>query len=215
MCQRCCGSDFNRFWAGLLCCISKGLQKRNFLHVYLTTVSGIRNFRNTSAMRVIVVWKCSKFYLDFRNAKKKLRKGFFFGDDCIWSGCIKLSLLKREYFWTIVNVLKNSPKILPITKRDFFVKVVSFRFQHYLIPFPICLSKGPLKRDFLDIYLTTFFGIRNFGNRSVMRVIFFFKVAKFYLHFKNAEKYSHKAFCFLDNCIWIGCVKLSLLRREY
>ena len=32
----------------------------------------------------------------------------------------KLSLLKREYLSTAVNVLRNSPKILHITKRDFF-----------------------------------------------------------------------------------------------
>ena len=158
---------------------------------------GIRNFRNTSAMRVIVVWKCSKFYLDFRNAKKKSwEKVFLFRDDCIWICCVKLSLLRREYFWATVNVLKNSPKILPITKRDFFVKVVSFRFQHYLIPFSICLSKGLLKCNFLDIYLTTFFGIRNLRNTSVMRVILFFKVFKILSTFQNCKKRLRKRFFF-------------------
>ena len=29
------------------------------------------------------------------------------------------------------------------------------------------------------------------------------------------KKISQKCFCFLDNCIWILCVKLSLLKREY
>ena len=28
---------------------------------------------------------------------------------------------------------------------------------------------------------------------------------------KNIEK----VFCFWDNSIWIGCIKLSVLRREY
>ena len=32
---------------------------------------------------------------------------------------------------------------------------------------------------------------------------------------KNAEKIRGKLFCFLDNSIWIGCDKLSLLSREY
>ena len=41
---------------------------------------------------------------------------------------------------------------------------------------PCFLSKGTLKRDFLDIYLTTFFGVRNFENKSAMRVIFFLKM---------------------------------------
>ena len=31
----------------------------------------------------------------------------------------------------------------------------------------------------------------------------------------NAEKNSEKVFSFPDNCIWIGSVKLSLLKREY
>ena len=35
-----------------------------------------------------------------------------------------------------------------------------------------------LKRDFFDIDLTTFFGIRNFGNTCAMKVIFLFKMFK-------------------------------------
>ena len=41
---------------------------------------------------------------------------------------------------------------------------------------PCCLSKGPLKHDFLDIYLTTFSGVRNFGKKSAMSVIVFLKM---------------------------------------
>ena len=52
--------------------------------------------------------------------KKVEKRFFFFRDDYISIGCVKLSLLRREYFWAAVNMLKNSPKILPITKRDFF-----------------------------------------------------------------------------------------------
>ena len=37
-----------------------------------------------------------------------------------------------------------------------------------------CLLKGHLKRDFLDIYLTTFCGVGNLGNTSAVRFIFFF-----------------------------------------
>ena len=68
------------------------------------------------------------------------------------------------------------------------VKVVSFRFQHCLISFPFYLSNCRLKSDFLNVYLTTLFGIRNFGKTSAMRVIFFLKVFNIPLHFKNAEK---------------------------
>ena len=53
---------------------------------------------------------------------------------------------------------------------------------------PCCLWKDPLKRDFSDIYLITFFEVANFGNTSTMRVIFFLKCSKFNIDFGNAEK---------------------------
>ena len=49
----CCGSDFNRVWAILPCCFSKGLQKWDFLDIYLTTFFRVSNFENTFPMRVI------------------------------------------------------------------------------------------------------------------------------------------------------------------
>ena len=49
-----------------------------------------------------------------------MRKSFFFLDNSIWIGSIKLSQLGGEYLSPAVNVLRNSPKILPINKRDFF-----------------------------------------------------------------------------------------------
>ena len=78
---------------------------------------------------------------------------------------------------------------------------------------PIYLSKGPLKRDFLDIYLTAFYGFHKFKNPSVMRVIIFFlKMFKIISRFrKNGEK----IFRFWDNCIWKCCNELPLLRRDY
>ena len=50
-----------------------------------------------------------------------------------------------------------------------------------------------------------------------MRLIFYFKVLRsicdvgFIITAKNGEK----TFCFLDNCILIGCYDLSILQREY
>ena len=55
------------------------------------------------------------------------------------------------------------------------VKVVPFRFQQCWVPLSMLLVKGPLKWDFLSIYLTTFLGVRNFGNTSAVRVIFLFE----------------------------------------
>ena len=49
--------------------------------------------------------------------------------------------------------------------------------------------KGPQKQDFLDIYLSTSFGVRKFENTSSMRVIFFFwKLLKLNLNLHKAKK---------------------------
>ena len=53
------------------------------------------------------------------------------------------------------------------------VKVLLLTFQQCLVPFTMLLVKGGLKREFIDIYLIMFFGVRNFGNKSAMTVIFF------------------------------------------
>ena len=59
------------------------------------------------------------------------------------------------------------------------VKVVWFRFQQFLVPLTMLLFGGPVKQHFLDIYLTTFSGVFNFGNTSTIRNIFFLKMFKF------------------------------------
>ena len=132
-------------------------------------------------------WKFLKFYLHF----KKPEKFFPFRGKCILIGYLKLSLLRREYFWSEVNVLKNSPEICPIIKRDFFElncldsdQQVWYKQCHSDISTvwslsPCCFSKDPLKCDFFDIYLTAFFGIRNFGNLLAKKVIFCLKTSKF------------------------------------
>ena len=80
---------------------------------------------------------------------------------------------------------------------------------------PCRLSRRPVKREFLDIYLSTSFVVRNLGNRQAKRVIFFWKCSKFNADSKNVEKNSEKMFYFWDKCIWICCITLSLLLREY
>ena len=52
--------------------------------------------------------------------QKKFRKTFLFGDNCVRIACVELSLLRREYLSSAVNVLTNSYKSLCLTKRDFF-----------------------------------------------------------------------------------------------
>ena len=52
--------------------------------------------------------------------KKIQKKLVFFWDNCVRIGCVKLSLFRREYFLSAVNVLTNSYKALRLTKTDFF-----------------------------------------------------------------------------------------------
>ena len=45
----------------------------------------------------------------------------FFASDvsCIWIGCLKLSVLTREYLSSAVNMLGNIFKVFHITEKDF------------------------------------------------------------------------------------------------
>ena len=97
---------------------------------------------------------------------------------------------------SVASVLTNSPKVLLITKTRFF----QFNFVHsdqqiscgadlnsVSDRLPCCLSKSLLKRKFLDICLTTFFGFLNSENIEALRNIFSSKCSKFDLDIKNAE----------------------------
>ena len=88
-------------------------------------------------------------------------------------------------------------------------------FNSVLARLPCCLTKGPLKQDFLDIYLTTFSKSVNSEKQNLWGSSFVSKYSKFNIDFKIEAKNGEKVFCFRDNCIWIGIVKLSLLRTGY
>ena len=72
------------------------------------------------------------------------------------------------------------------------VKVLSFRFQHCFGLFTMLLLMGPLKQDFLDSYLTTYFGVGKFKNISAMRVIFFMKALQIKSKFRKCKKKNQK-----------------------
>ena len=67
-------------------------------------------------------------------------------------------------------------------------------FNSAWCPLPCSLWNGSLKRDFLDIHLTTFFGVHNLGNTSAMTGMFFLKCLEFNLAFKNEETSSENVF---------------------
>ena len=89
------------------------------------------------------------------------------------------------------------------------------KFQQWFGTFTMLLVKGSSKTALFRHWPDFVFGVRNFGNTKVMRVIFFSKYLKFNLDFKKGAKKWEKLFCFSDNWIWIIIVKLSLLRTGY
>ena len=131
-------------------------------------VYGVRTFGNTKVVSVIFVPKYSKFNLGFKNAAKITEKVFYFWDNCFWISIVKLSLFRTGYFPSAPNVLKSSPKILHVNKRNFFPinclgsgwsiwkRCCDADFISAWERLPCCLSKGSLKRHSLQIYLTTF-----------------------------------------------------------
>ena len=52
--------------------------------------------------------------------EKPSETAFFFIDNSIWIAYVELSLLRRKYLSSAVNVLTNSPKIFHISKINFF-----------------------------------------------------------------------------------------------
>ena len=91
--------------ARLPCRLWRGHLKREFLEIFLSKSFRVGNVGNTEAMTVIVFWKCSKFNAALKNAEKKREKIFCFWDKCIWIVCIELSLLRKGYLSSAVNVL--------------------------------------------------------------------------------------------------------------
>ena len=63
-------------WAGFPCSLLKGIQKRDFLEIYLTMVFQIRNFENRPAVRIIFFLKIFKILSSFLRCWKKVEKKF-------------------------------------------------------------------------------------------------------------------------------------------
>ena len=121
----------------------------------------------------------------------------------------------------------SSPKIWHVKNRDFFQlnwlgsdqwiwrRCCEADLNSAWTRLPCSLTKGRLKGDFLDIYLTTF----SESVISEMQILwgssFDEKYLKFLVDCNNAPKNSEKVFSFWDNYIWNGIVKLSLLRTWY
>ena len=89
------------------------------------TVFGVRNFQNTSATRDIFFQNFQNFIYISKMQKKKWEKFFPFRDNCIWIDCVKLSLLRIEYLWPAVIVLKTVA-IFCLSLRETFWNLIAF-----------------------------------------------------------------------------------------
>ena len=166
-------------WCPLACCLLKAPLKPAFSDIYLTTFLWVCNFENTSEMRIIFCWKYWSLNPDFKDPETNSENLFCFWDNCIWIGCLKLSLLRREYLSSAANMVTNiPPSQLPSQWSINVAKGVRLRFQQCLVPLPCSFSKCALKREFWDIYFTTYFRVRNFGKASALRVMFLSKMFK-------------------------------------
>ena len=123
-------------------------------------------------------------------------------------------------------MLKSSFKISHTTKTEFF-ELIFFPSHQKLWQKYCCedlsdssdlltywLSISVLTHGFLGIYVTPLFPVYILETNKIWGSSFFRKYSKLYVDFWNAEKNSKNVFRYLDNCIWIGCVKHSLLLRE-
>ena len=94
--------------------------------------------------------------------------------------------------------------------------MLTCKFQQVLGAFTMFLFEGSLETGLFTHWCNHLFRSQQFRKYLTYEsYLFFWKGSKFKLDFKNAKKNGEKVFCFRVNCIWIGCVKLSLLRREY
>ena len=116
----CCDAEFNSVWARLPCCLWKGPMKRVFLDIYLTRFSESVISEIKKLWRSSLDSKCLKFNIDFKKAAKNSENVFCFWDNCIWIGITKLSLLRTGYISSAANVLRSSPMIWHVNKRNFF-----------------------------------------------------------------------------------------------
>ena len=73
--EKCCRADFSSLWYPLGCWLWNGCLKQGFLEIYLTTWFAVRNFGNTSAIRMIFYFKL-KIWGRFLEWSKKFRNSF-------------------------------------------------------------------------------------------------------------------------------------------
>ena len=78
------------------------------------------------------------------------------------------------------------------------VKVVSLRFRKFFVSLPYCFSKDLQKREFLDIYLTPVFRVRNFTKYINYEGHIFSENVQNLIYMSKMQKKIQKKFFLLD-----------------
>ena len=95
------------------------------------------------------------------------------------------------------------------------IKVLSFIFQQWLGLFTMFLVETFSETGLFRLLSNHMFWSPYFRKYiSYQSHLLFWKCLKFNIDFKKGGKNCEKIICFLDNCICIGSIKLSLLRTE-
>ena len=94
--QNYCRADVSSVSEHATCWLSISVQTRGFLGISVTTPFAVYNFGRKPAMRLIFSFKNFKIWCRFEKFRKKLKKYFGLGDNCIWIGWFKHSLLLKE-----------------------------------------------------------------------------------------------------------------------
>ena len=198
----------NSAWARLPYCLPKGSLKGDVLHNYLTTFSQSVNSKFQNPWRSSFFSKCSKFNLDLQNAPKNSENVFCLFNNWSLIGIVKLYLLRTGYLLLAANVLRSSPKIWHVNKRDFkfqltwkwsmnMIKVLWCGIQQCLGTHTMLLVEGFSEMGIFRHLSDYVFRVLNFEIPKSMRVIFFFKNFKICSTFQKSRKNFGKGFLLL------------------
>ena len=91
------------------------------------------------------------------------------------------------------------------------IKTMWWRCEPCLGTFTMLLVEASSETGLFRHLSNHVFRVRNFGNTKAVRIIFCSKMFKIESRFQKCSQKLREIFCFWDNSIWIGIVKLSLL----
>ena len=114
---------------------------------------------------------------------------------------------------SIRETFSNSINLAVINEYD---KGAVLSISTCLVTFTMLLVEGMSETGLFRHLSDHVSGVGNFGKSKSNRVVFFFRISKILLQLSEfQQKIPKKFYFFWCNCIWIGFVKLSLLRKGY